>query len=163
MLSVLLAVRSTFDTESLITTICIIAVLWLCFVIVCAILIKRTQRFYRLGKDTSYPIVSLRKAVQSKRKDIEISFFAGSEEDALSYIVSDAADEFYVCPGLTQEQQDKLADGKFALCDKLNKIYSYQEFALCDLAFFHGKKILCEKELAYQLFKNSPVLPNGNT
>ena len=64
---------------------------------------------------------------------------------------------------LTEEQHNKLIDAYFAICEKLYKIYSYQEFIPYDLNFLHDKKILCEKQLSARLFGNSPLLPNGNT
>lgn len=152
-----------YNTEGKITSACITGVFGLIFAAVCLVLVRRTRRFYRLGRDATFPVVCLQTAVSRYGKDVQLCFFAADEEDVRDYAVSeDSHDVFSDSAAETQQQRDKLIDAYFALCEKLGKRYSYQEFALCDLNFLHGKKILCEKQLAQQLFGLSPVLPNGN-
>lgn len=153
-----------FDKGTKISNICVTAGFGLVFAVACFLLVRRTRRFYRLGRDASYPVVCLQTAVSRYGKDIKICFYAASEEDVRDYAVSeDSQDIFSDSPSLTQQQHDKLIDSYFALCEKLGKTYSYQEFALCDLGFLHNKKILCEKQLSARLFGNSTALTNSNT
>ena len=162
---VLTAVRfDGYTTEGRITSICITAAMGILYFVLLAILIRRTRRFYRLGTDSAHPVVLLHTTISRSGKDIELSFFAAEENDVRDYAVSEASEDIFSdSAALTEEQHNKLIDAYFAICEKLYKIYSYQEFIPYDLNFLHDKKILCEKQLSARLFGNSPLLPNGNT
>ena len=153
-----------FDKGTKISNICVTAGFGLIFAVACFLLVRRTRRFYRLGRDASFPVVCLQTTVSRHGTDIAISFYAADEEVVRDYAVGDdSQDIFSDSPSLTQQQHDKLIDAYFAQCEKLNKRYSYQEFSLCDLGFLHNKKILCEKQLSARLFGNTPAMVNGNT